>query len=830
MERARTSPAPDAEPQWPKAASYDDEGGATKPTHHHAGGMDALGTQDDHLAPFYDQMVEVAHELAGQFTPLGLHFRPEILLATAMQEAANKDPLTHRSFDNGLGLMQITPHRGKLDAGVAQAIGWDNAQSVEYNLQHSRWRDAKANLRAGAQTMLGKARAIQGGVPQVWAQMKEAQRWRAVLFGYNAGEGAAISALRAGGPSAAMISSFIYQGKPVSHDYTAEIQAKLDHVDRRDPFAGRTTPFDGAASLPGQQRLANAEVVRGGPGSTHAAPAPRVAERTRLNAVVKVVAYNAHGGVIRSWGAKARWEGPLPQHFHGDHSAGRWRWDDTASARSVRIHMRADGTGGELVEAWAARLEAARVEIFAEPIEAVTERSEARSDAARAPGHAEDAQDAGSTERAHLAGHGQSTTGTAGAPLAAVRQAEAEVESAVSGTGAPSDHRLGGAIAFEHALGIDLTEDEEAGDGDGSTAPHGAHGSGGAGREGGTRAGRTGVDTSVTGRGPGGDAARAGGGDEGSTSTRDGHGSKTGDQDGKRHGSEHGRYAGEGHAGDHGVRGAGALFGGAIAVPEVLQGAVELALLIEAGDITGAGADLFKAGARKAISVAAARRLVAREARIVAEREMHVVAQQLVGKKVFTSLAKTEQERALRIVYWEKQRQFFRGYLQAAKAEQRAVRQALEKARPAERAVLEARRAAAEAGEEIAKVEPVAGQLPRNHAHAGHEFPSSQLPPQYRRQGLRFKETGYPDFEPYAKALPNGQKKVRIAYTGSRRADFATANKAAGYRRTPDGWTWHHDEADLGIMYLVPDDLHVTIKHSGGVAEYKHRHGVDYDD
>jgi hypothetical protein len=35
--------------------------------------------------------------------------------------------------------------------------------------------------------------------------------------------------------------------------------------------------------------------------------------------VLKVVAYDAHGSVIRSRGAKARWEGPLPQHFHGDH-------------------------------------------------------------------------------------------------------------------------------------------------------------------------------------------------------------------------------------------------------------------------------------------------------------------------------------------------------------------------------------------------------------------------------------------------------------------------------------------------------------------------------
>lgn len=39
----------------------------------------------------------------------------------------------------------------------------------------------------------------------------------------------------------------------------------------------------------------------------HVPLAPRVAEGMRLNAVLKVVAYDAQGGVIRSWGAKARW-------------------------------------------------------------------------------------------------------------------------------------------------------------------------------------------------------------------------------------------------------------------------------------------------------------------------------------------------------------------------------------------------------------------------------------------------------------------------------------------------------------------------------------------
>jgi len=217
----------------PKAAEAAPTAGVVD---HKPGGKGALGHKENLLAPYYDEMVTVAHELAPQFTPLGLHFRPEILLATAMQEAANKDPLTNRSFDNGLGLMQITPYHGKLGPEVARAIGWDNSKGIEHNIAHSRWRDAKANLVAGAQTMLGKARAIKHGVAKTWEHMDEPHRWRAVLFGYNAGEGAAISALRAGGPNAAMISTFTYKGKRISHDYTAEIKDKMEYVDGHDPF------------------------------------------------------------------------------------------------------------------------------------------------------------------------------------------------------------------------------------------------------------------------------------------------------------------------------------------------------------------------------------------------------------------------------------------------------------------------------------------------------------------------------------------------------------------------------------------------------------------
>ncbi|HWO24116.1 MAG TPA: D-Ala-D-Ala carboxypeptidase family metallohydrolase [Kofleriaceae bacterium] len=202
------------------------------------GGKDALGTKENLLSPWFDEMVEVANELAPKFKPMGLNFRPEVLLATAMQEAANKDPLNAKSFDNGLGIMQITPYKGQLDPGVAKAIGWDNSKGLDYNMQHSKWRDAKANLTAGAETMLSKAVAVKAGVPQIWGQMDEPHKWRAILYAYNAGQGNAIKALKNGGPNASMISTFTDKsGKRVSHDYTAEIKAKMDYVDSHDPFA-----------------------------------------------------------------------------------------------------------------------------------------------------------------------------------------------------------------------------------------------------------------------------------------------------------------------------------------------------------------------------------------------------------------------------------------------------------------------------------------------------------------------------------------------------------------------------------------------------------------
>ena len=61
----------------------------------------------------------------------------------------------------------------------------------------------------------------------------------------------------------------------------------------------------------------------------------------------------------------------------------------------------------------------------------------------------------------------------------------------------------------------------------------------------------------------------------------------------------------------------GGWFGAVIAVPEALKGAVDVLLIANAGDITGAGAQGFKALGKEAAKTSAAglRSLVAHEAR-----------------------------------------------------------------------------------------------------------------------------------------------------------------------------------------------------------------------
>ena len=110
------------------------------------------------------------------------------------------------------------------------------------------------------------------------------------------------------------------------------------------------------------------------------------------------------------------------------------------------------------------------------------------------------------------------------------------------------------------------------------------------------------------------------------------------------------------------------------------------------------------------------------------------------------------------------------------------------------------------------RVRPVNGRTPINsQQYAGTTMRLDGDIGQRYPHGVPFTGSGFPDFSRYA------QTNVRIELTGSRAQDFAAANRAAGYSRTPSGMTWHHHQ-DAGYMQLIPTDLHNAVRHTGGVA------------
>ena len=561
----------------------------------------------------------------------------------------------------------------------------------------------------------------------------------------------------------------------------------LEHKPGGSSLVQRATA-DAAEPAPGKRTLTE----QLGPATTsapsgHTAAAHQVAERDHLNAVITVVARGPDGAVLARWRARGRWVGPLPARYHGSRAPAAWTWSDPA-ARDTRLHTRADGTGGEPVERWAAQLGAATVDVIATTIDAAApddESSEAHAaDPATAP-----------------------TTTAADAPAG---------PDPLDGLD-PEYQRI--VAEFERELGLDPDRQPEDDTGHG----HGARG--------GDPHGRTGADTAVGGTGPGGAQARAGGDHEGSVTRGAVEGNRHGSALGVEGGSEGGRYGGEGKPGDDGVRMAGAIAGGMIAVPGALKGVVEILLLADAGDVTGMGAELFTSlGKRVAgMSAAALRELVASEARAAALRGVEAAARKLARSPRWLALSVEERLRALRIAYNESTRRFFRGFAKAAKDAERSAGRTLRGAAGARKIAAQESLDAARVGAEAAEVEPVAGRLPRNHEFAGKEYPRDLLPPRFREKGLRFKRTGYPDFEPHALTLPSGKKTVRIDLTGNYEADAALANRAAGFGETPEGYIWHHLE-DEGTMMLVPRDLHRSVGHTGGAAHHRDRTGIlSYD-
>ncbi|MET8776241.1 HNH endonuclease [Nocardia sp. NPDC004654] len=114
------------------------------------------------------------------------------------------------------------------------------------------------------------------------------------------------------------------------------------------------------------------------------------------------------------------------------------------------------------------------------------------------------------------------------------------------------------------------------------------------------------------------------------------------------------------------------------------------------------------------------------------------------------------------------------------------------------------------------------GKLPSNFEYAGKKYPVEKLPPDLRTKypaSVQFTHDGFPDFSPYAKNTVKFDRPQfdPPRFTGNRSSDFTNANRMAGYRQTPDGYTWHHHQ-DGKTMQLVPTDLHDAVRHAGGVA------------
>jgi len=94
---------------------------------------------------------------------------------------------------------------------------------------------------------------------------------------------------------------------------------------------------------------------------------------------------------------------------------------------------------------------------------------------------------------------------------------------------------------------------------------------------------------------------------------------------------------------------------------------------------------------------------------------------------------------------------------------------------------------------------------PRNGHLAGDKHPATGVP---------FDVDGYPDFSAWRHPdVPD----VRIELTGSRGRDRKLANEAAGLKKEPPGYTWHHHQ-DAGLMQLVRTDVHRATGHTGGFS------------
>ena len=103
-------------------------------------------------------------------------------------------------------------------------------------------------------------------------------------------------------------------------------------------------------------------------------------------------------------------------------------------------------------------------------------------------------------------------------------------------------------------------------------------------------------------------------------------------------------------------------------------------------------------------------------------------------------------------------------------------------------------------GDAAGKLIKAGGKKIRNQHLAGGVHPKTGIP---------FDSAGFPDFSGVAIAT------VQIMQTGSRTKDFRAANRAAGFKAKPEGFTWHHHQDGM-TMQLVPNKVHADTGHTGG--------------
>ena len=546
--------------------------------------------------------------------------------------------------------------------------------------------------------------------------------------------------------------------------------------------------------------------------------------------MIKVVAFKGNPPKhVDSWGGNGDWEGPLPATYRGTRGKDGWEWSvdqglDVSHVSDVRIGI-TKKSKGQTVEQWARSQGADHVVVYARSAGEVLIDQEAEKDE-HAPGTV-DKEDAGSG--------GSGKVGTDADGTAKARGQEGGVDGGTGNSLGPSEKEMEDVADFEKSIGITGEGDDEHTTGDTS----GGNKPGGQGKQGGDPEGRTGEDTSLSGQGPGGEKAKYDGDGKGSEDGGTG-GSEGGSKDGKDGGDPDGMVGGSGVEGD-GVPSAMGVWGGVLGVPQFLKGFVELALILSEADFTGFGKKavketvehLVKQGAKQAGETTASAirsglaKKARREAKIATKKALHEMAHDKLTSSWWKKASKADKDAFARRVHYEHVDKFYKAAAKEAKAELKRARK-MAKKYPKNTSVKN-RVAALEEMQEAAKVKPVAGRLPQNHAYAGKSFPADQLPAKYRKKGLQFTEDGYPNFEPHAMQLKNGKKRVDIEYTGSRDGDFAAANKAAKLDETPENFVWHHVEDGRGMM-LIPRDLHDAVKHTGGVAHHKHATGVAHYD